>query len=168
MASFVIEGGHKLKGEIRPQGAKNEVLEILCATLLTAEEVTVNNVPDILDVNNLIQLMRDMGVKVSRKGLETYTFQADEVDLSYIQSDEFMQKCSSLRGSVMRLGPMVARCGRALISKPGGDKIGRRRIDTHLLGIQQLGAEFDYNVERGIFELKASKDGLKGSYMLLE
>lgn len=168
MASFVIEGGHKLKGEIRPQGAKNEVLEILCATLLTAEEVTVNNVPDILDVNNLIQLMRDMGVKVSRKGLETYTFQADEVDLSYIQSDEFMQKCSSLRGSVMLIGPMVARFGRALISKPGGDKIGRRRIDTHLLGIQQLGAEFDYNVERGIFELKASKDGLKGSYMLLE
>lgn len=167
MASFVIEGGHRLSGEIRPQGAKNEVLEILCATLLTADEVTVSNVPDILDVNNLIQLMREMGVKVSRKETDTYTFQADEVDLGYIQSDEFMQKCSSLRGSVMLIGPMVARWGKALISKPGGDKIGRRRIDTHLLGIQKLGAEFSYNADRGVFELTAEK-GLKGTYMLLD
>jgi UDP-N-acetylglucosamine 1-carboxyvinyltransferase len=118
MASFVIEGGHKLSGEIRPMGAKNEVLEILCATLLTAEEVTVRNVPDILDVNNLIQLMRDMGVKVARGQMDTYTFKADEVNISYIQSEEFMQKCSSLRGSVMLLGPLVARFGKALISKP--------------------------------------------------
>ena len=136
MASFVIEGGHRLSGEIRPMGAKNEVLEILCATLLTPGKVTVNNVPDILDVNNLIQLMRDMGVKVARIKKDSYSFQADEVNLAYIQSEEFMQKCSSLRGSVMLLGPLVARYGKALISKPGGDKIGRRRIDTHLLGIQ--------------------------------
>ncbi len=168
MASFVIEGGHKLCGEIRPQGAKNEVLEILCGILLTPEMVTVNNVPDILDVNNLIQLMREMGVKVNRLGADSYTFQADEINLSYIQSDEFMQRCSSLRGSVMLIGPMVARFGRALISKPGGDKIGRRRIDTHLLGIQKLGAEFNYDTERGVFELVVSEQGLKGTYMLLD
>lgn len=168
MASFVIEGGHKLNGEIRPQGAKNEVLEILCGTLLTSDVVTVKNVPDILDANNLIQLMREMGVKVNRLSPDSYTFQADEVNLSYIQSDEFMQKCSSLRGSVMLIGPMVARFGRALISKPGGDKIGRRRIDTHLLGIQKLGAEFNYDIERGVFELVVSEQGLKGTYMLLD
>ena len=168
MASFVIEGGHKLSGEIRPMGAKNEVLEILCATLLTAEEVTVRNVPDILDVNNLIQLMRDMGVKVARSQMDTYTFKADEVNLSYIQSEEFMQKCSSLRGSVMLLGPLVARFGKALISKPGGDKIGRRRIDTHLLGIEKLGAAFTYNPEQGVFELVAPEGGLVGANMLLD
>ena len=168
MASFIIEGGHKLSGEIRPMGAKNEVLEILCATLLTAGEVTVHNVPDILDVNNLIQLMRDMGVKVSRPETDTYTFQADDVNLSYIQSDEFMQKCSSLRGSVMLLGPLVTRFGKALISKPGGDKIGRRRIDTHLLGIEKLGAAFTYNPEQGVFELVAPEGGLKGADMLLD
>ena len=168
MASFIIEGGHKLSGEIRPMGAKNEVLEILCATLLTAGEVTVHNVPDILDVNNLIQLMRDMGVKVSRPETDTYTFQADDVNLSYIQSDEFMQKCSSLRGSVMLLGPLAARFGKALISKPGGDKIGRRRIDTHLLGIEKLGAAFTYNPEQGVFELVAPEGGLKGADMLLD
>ena len=168
MASFVIEGGHRLSGEIRPMGAKNEVLEILCATLLTAGEVTVRNVPDILDVNNLIQLMRDMGVKVSRCEPDTYTFQADDVDLSYIQSEEFMQKCSSLRGSVMLLGPLVARFGKALISKPGGDKIGRRRIDTHLLGIEKLGASFTYNPEQGVFELVAPEGGLVGADMLLD
>ena len=168
MASFIIEGGHKLSGEIRPMGAKNEVLEILCATLLTAGEVTVHNVPDILDVNNLIQLMRDMGVKVSRPKTDTYTFQADDVNLAYIQSDEFMQKCSSLRGSVMLLGPLVTRFGKALISKPGGDKIGRRRIDTHLLGIEKLGASFSYNPEQGVFELVAPKGGLVGASMLLD
>lgn len=168
MASFVIEGGHKLSGEIRPMGAKNEVLEILCATLLTAEEVTVRNVPDILDVNNLIQLMRDMGVKVARGQMDTYTFKADEVNISYIQSEEFMQKCSSLRGSVMLLGPLVARFGKALISKPGGDKIGRRRIDTHLLGIEKLGAAFTYNPEQGVFELVAPEGGLVGANMLLD
>ena len=168
MASFVIEGGHKLSGEIRPMGAKNEVLEILCATLLTAEEVIVRNVPDILDVNNLIQLMRDMGVKVARDQMDTYTFKADEVNISYIQSEEFMQKCSSLRGSVMLLGPLVARFGKALISKPGGDKIGRRRIDTHLLGIEKLGAAFTYNPEQGVFELVAPEGGLVGANMLLD
>ena len=168
MASFIIEGGHKLSGEIRPMGAKNEVLEILCATLLTAGEVTVHNVPDILDVNNLIQLMRDMGVKVTRPETDTYTFRADDVNLSYIQSDEFMQKCSSLRGSVMLLGPLVARFGKALISKLGGDKIGRRRIDTHLLGIEKLGASFSYNPAQGVFELVAPKGGLVGASMLLD
>lgn len=168
MASFVIEGGHKLSGEITPQGAKNEVLEILCATILTSEEVVVNNVPDILDVNNLIQLMRDMGVKVFSKGNGQYSFQADEVNISYIYSDEFMQKCSSLRGSVMLIGPLVARFGKALISKPGGDKIGRRRIDTHLLGIQKLGADFTYNAEQDVFELVASSKGLRGTTMLLD
>ena len=168
MASFVIEGGHRLSGEIRPMGAKNEVLEVLCATLLTPGKVTVNNVPDILDVNNLIQLMRDMGVKVARIKKDSYSFQADEVNLAYIQSEEFMQKCSSLRGSVMLLGPLVARYGKALISKPGGDKIGRRRIDTHLLGIQKLGADFSYNPEQGVFELIAPEGGLKGADMLLD
>ena len=134
MASFVIEGGHRLSGEIHPQGAKNEVLQIICATLLTAEEVTVDNIPDILDVNNLIQLMREMGVTVSKKGIDSYSFKAENVDLAYLESDEFLKKCSSLRGSVMLIGPMVARFGKALISKPGGDKIGRRRLDTHFLG----------------------------------
>lgn len=120
MASFVIEGGHRLCGEIHPQGAKNEVLQIICATLLTAEEVTVNNIPDILDVNNLIQLLREMGVTVAKKGIDSYSFKAENVDLAYLESDEFLKKCSSLRGSVMLIGPMVARFGKALISKPGG------------------------------------------------
>ena len=121
MASFVIEGGHSLSGDIYPQGAKNEVLQIICATLLTAEEVTVHNIPDILDVNNLIQLMRDMGVNVSKKGIDTYSFQAANVDFAYLESDEFLKRCSSLRGSVMLVGPMVARFGKAMISKPGGE-----------------------------------------------
>ena len=141
MASFVIEGGHRLCGEIHPQGAKNEVLQIICATLLTAEEVTVNNIPDILDVNNLIQLLREMGVTVAKKGIDSYSFKAENVDLAYLESDDFLKKCSSLRGSVMLIGPMVARFGKALISKPGGDKIGRRRLDTHFVGIQNLGAD---------------------------
>ena len=166
MASFVIEGGHKLHGEITPQGAKNEVLQILCATLLTSEEVIVNNIPDILDVNNLIQLLREMGVKVSKLGESTYSFKADEVDLNYLQSDEFLKKCSSLRGSVMLVGPMVARFGQAMISKPGGDKIGRRRLDTHFIGIQKLGADFKYDAERGVYRITAN--GLKGTYMLLD
>ncbi|MBP8621276.1 UDP-N-acetylglucosamine 1-carboxyvinyltransferase [Bacteroides sp.] len=166
MASFVIEGGHKLCGEIHPQGAKNEVLQIICATLLTTEEVTVNNIPDILDVNNLIQLMRDMGVTVANKGLNTYSFKAENVDLSYLESDEFLKKCSSLRGSVMLLGPMVARFGKAMISKPGGDKIGRRRLDTHFVGIQSLGANFNYNAERGVYEIMA--DELRGTDLLLD
>ena len=166
MASFVIEGGHRLSGDIYPQGAKNEVLQIICATLLTAEEVTVHNIPDILDVNNLIQLMRDMGVSVSKKGIDTYSFQAANIDFAYLESDAFLKKCSSLRGSVMLVGPMVERFGKAMISKPGGDKIGRRRLDTHFIGIQNLGADFVYNEERGIYEISAKQ--LHGSYMLLD
>ena len=166
MASFVIEGGHSLSGDIYPQGAKNVVLQIICATLLTAEEVTVHNIPDILDVNNLIQLMRDMGVSVSKKDIDTYSFQAADVDFAYLESDAFLKRCSSLRGSVMLVGPMVARFGKAMISKPGGDKIGRRRLDTHFIGIQNLGADFIYNEERGIYEISAKQ--LHGSYMLLD
>ena len=166
MASFVIEGGHKLAGEIYPQGAKNEVLQIICATLLTPEQVTVSNVPDILDVNNLIELMREMGVTVEKKNADTYSFQATEVDMDYIGSDAFLKKCASLRGSVMLVGPMVARFGKALISKPGGDKIGRRRLDTHFVGIQNLGATMNFDEERGVYEITADK--LEGTYMLLD
>ena len=166
MASFVIEGGHSLSGDIYPQGAKNEVLQIICATLLTAEEVTVHNIPDILDVNNLIQLMRDMGVNVSKKSIDTYSFQAANVDFAYLESDEFLKRCSSLRGSVMLVGPMVARFGKAMISKPGGDKIGRRRLDTHFIGIRNLGAEFVYNERREVYEISTRQ--LQGSYMLLD
>ena len=166
MASFIIEGGHKLSGDIHPQGAKNEVLQIICATLLTPEEVTIHNIPDILDVNNLIQLVRDIGVTVSKKGVNSYSFKAENVDLQFLASEDFLNKCSSLRGSVMLIGPLVARFGKAVISKPGGDKIGRRRLDTHLIGIQNLGAKFEYNEEDGLFELLA--DGLKGCDMLLD
>ena len=167
MASFVIEGGHSLSGDIYPQGAKNEVLQIICATLLTAEEVTVHNIPDILDVNNLIQLMRDMGVNVSKKGIDTYSFQAANVDFAYLESDEFLKRCSSLRGSVMLVGPMVARFGKAMISKPGGDKIGRRRLDTHFIGIRNLGADFVYNERQG--SLRNIRPAVtRGSYMLLD
>jgi UDP-N-acetylglucosamine 1-carboxyvinyltransferase len=167
MASFVIEGGHKLQGEIQPQGAKNEVLQILCATLLTSEEVSVSNIPDILDVNNLIQLLRDMEVKVQKTGLDSYTFQADAVNLEYLRSDEYLKKCASLRGSVMLVGPLVARFGLALVSKPGGDKIGRRRLDTHFTGIQRLGADFEYEEARSVFMVKADH-GLTGTDMLLD
>lgn len=166
MASFVIEGGQRLHGEITPQGAKNEVLQVLCAVLLTAEEVVVNNVPDILDVNNLIQLLRDMGVKVAKLGLSTYSFKADTVDLDYLQSDAFLKACSSLRGSVMLVGPLLARFGKAMISKPGGDKIGRRRLDTHFVGIQKLGAEFQYDADREVYQI--TSDELNGTYLLLD
>ncbi|MDR0745144.1 MAG: UDP-N-acetylglucosamine 1-carboxyvinyltransferase [Mediterranea sp.] len=166
MASFVIEGGRKLSGDIYPQGAKNEVLQIICATLLTSEEIVVNNIPDILDVNNLIQLMRDMGVTVSEQSAGTYSFKAESVDMAYLESDEFLKKCTTLRGSIMLVGPMIARFGRAIISKPGGDKIGRRRLDTHFIGIRNLGAEFNYNREREAFEITAQE--LKGACMLLD
>ena len=166
MASFVIEGGHKLHGEIVPQGAKNEALQVLCATLLTDEEVTISNVPNILDVNNLMLLMRDMGVKVAKVGLDSFTFKADDLNLSYMESDEFLDRCTKLRGSVMLVGPILARFGKAQVAKPGGDKIGRRRLDTHFLGIQKLGASFDYDAESGIFNINAEK--LKGAYMLLD
>jgi UDP-N-acetylglucosamine 1-carboxyvinyltransferase len=166
MASFIIEGGHKLSGEIVPQGAKNEALQVICATLLTSERITIHNIPDILDVNNLIVLLKDMGVKITRPQQRTYTFQADDVDLNYLKTGEFLKKCASLRGSVMLVGPLVARFGEALIPRPGGDKIGRRRLDTHFLGIQKLGANFYYNPERQVYEVKST--GLKGVYMLLD
>jgi len=166
MSSFVIEGGYKLSGEIIPQGAKNEALQIICAVLLTPEKVTVSNVPDILDVNNLIQLLRDMQVKVEHPAADVYTFQADNIDLDYIQTEDFMRKSASLRGSVMIVGPLVARFGKALIPKPGGDKIGRRRLDTHFVGIQKLGACFDYDEEKQVYRVEAKK--LEGTYMLLD
>lgn len=166
MASFVIEGGHRLEGDIRPQGAKNEVLEIICATLLTDEEVLVNNVPDILDVNNLIQMMRDMGVKVRKLGVDSYSFKAEDIDFDYLQSDEFIKRCTSLRGSIMLVGPMLGRFGRAITPRPGGDKIGRRRLDTHFMGIQKLGAEFTYNEKQDTYTITAPK--LQGTYMLLD
>lgn len=166
MSSFVIEGGYRLSGEIVPQGAKNEALEVICATLLTPEKVTIHNLPDILDVNNLIQLLRDMQVKVEHPAADTYTFQADAVDLNYLETDEFLRKSGSLRGSVMIVGPLVARFGKALIPKPGGDKIGRRRLDTHFVGIQKLGACFSYDPDRQLYEIEAKK--LKGAYMLLD
>ena len=166
MASFVIEGGHRLSGDIYPQGAKNEALQIICATLLTNEEVTVHNVPDILDVNNLIHLMREMGVSISKQGIGTYSFRATDIDFSYLESETFLKKCSSLRGSVMLVGPMLARFGKAVISKPGGDKIGRRRLDTHFIGIQNLGAKFAYNAQNEAYDITASQ--LQGTYMLLD
>ena len=166
MAAFVIEGGHRLKGDIYPQGAKNEVLQILCATLLTHEKVTIHNVPDILDVNNLIQLLRDMGVKVTREGVSSYSFIADDVDLEFASGEVFLKKCAKLRGSVMLIGAMLGRCGQAVYAKPGGDQIGRRRLDTHFLGIQRLGAEFHYDEELKAYVIKA--EHLKGTYMLLD
>ncbi|MDR2682456.1 MAG: UDP-N-acetylglucosamine 1-carboxyvinyltransferase [Dysgonamonadaceae bacterium] len=166
MASFIIEGGHKLSGEIIPQGAKNEALQVICATLLTSEPVTIHNIPDILDVNNLIVLLRDMGVKIHRPAPGTCTFQADEIHTDYLQTDDFLRKSAALRGSVMLVGPLVARFGYAVIPKPGGDKIGRRRLDTHFLGIQKLGADFQYDAGRQVYEVKASR--LTGSYMLLD
>jgi UDP-N-acetylglucosamine 1-carboxyvinyltransferase len=167
MASFIIEGGHKLSGNIFPQGAKNEVLEILCAILLTKEKVTVNNVPNILDVNNLILLLREMGVKIDKIQPNTYSFKAETLNEHYLQSDDFLNRCSKLRGSIMLVGPLLARFGKALISKPGGDKIGRRRLDTHFLGIQKLGASLNYNAERCAYNISAEK-GLRGTYMLLD
>lgn len=131
MESFIIEGGHPLSGTIHPQGAKNEALEVICAAILTSEPVRIKNVPDILDVNNLIKLLQDIGVKVTRNGRHDYTFQSDELDLTYLDSIDFVRKCASLRGSVLMFGPLLGRFGRATISKPGGDKIGRRRLDTH-------------------------------------
>ena len=155
-----------MKGEITPQGAKNEALQVLCATLLSSEPVRISNLPDIADVNNQIRLLKDVGVRVTRHGQGDMTFQADNVDLSYLQSGEFLERCSRLRGSVMFVGPLVAKFGHAFVSKPGGDKIGRRRLDTHFLGIQKLGADFTYDAEKGVFEIKA--DRLHGTYMLLE
>ena len=166
MASFVIEGGCRMSGEIIPQGAKNEALQVICAVLLTPEKVTIANVPDILDVNNLIQLLRDMQVKVERLSLDTYAFQADNVDLDYLKTEDFVRKSASLSGSVMIVGPLLARFGKAVLPKPGGDKIGRRRLDTHFTGIQKLGATFTYNQDAQLYEIEAKR--LKGTYMLLD
>ncbi len=189
--TFVIEGGHSLKGEIKPQGAKNEALQVICATLLTKEEVTINNIPDILDVNNLIKLLKDIGVKVYENGTQSdedenetlryedenedgdgllknrsFTFKADELDLDYLASDEFVKKCAQLRGSVLMIGPLLGRCGKATVAKPGGDKIGRRRLDTHFLGFHNLGATYERVEGRDVYELKAER--MKGCYMLLD
>lgn len=166
MASFIIEGGHKLHGEIHPQGAKNEALQIICATVLTAEEVIVDNVPNILDVNNLIQLLRDMGVQVKQLASAKYSFKAEKLDTAFLESDEFLQKCAKLRGSVMLIGPLVARLGKVIYAKPGGDKIGRRRLDTHFVGIQNLGADLNYDKKKQAFVLEAKQ--LTGTYMLLD
>ncbi|WP_315346831.1 UDP-N-acetylglucosamine 1-carboxyvinyltransferase [Segatella salivae] len=166
MESFIIEGGHRLKGTITPQGAKNEALEVICATLLTTDPVRIKNIPDILDVNNLIILLQDIGVKVTQHQRGDYTFQADELNLSYLDSLQFVQKCSSLRGSVLLIGPLLGRFGKAIVAKPGGDKIGRRRLDTHFLGFKYLGAKFVRDPERDVFRIEAEQ--LKGCYMLLD
>ena len=166
MASFIIEGGHRLEGTIVPQGAKNEALEVICATLLTAEEVRITNIPEILDVQHLIGLLRHLGVEVNRLAAGDYTFRADRVDLSYARSDDFMKECAALRGSVMLVGPLLARFGEAVLAKPGGDKIGRRRVDTHLSGMQQLGASLDVDADHTRYTLRAER--LQGDYMLLD
>ncbi|RRD62060.1 UDP-N-acetylglucosamine 1-carboxyvinyltransferase [Tannerella forsythia] len=166
MSSFVIEGGHKLQGEITPQGAKNEALQVICAVLMTSEKVEIRNIPDILDIHNLIALLRDMGVKVERQSASAYTFQADTIDLKYIETDEFMQRAASLRGSVMMTGPLLARFGRAVLPNVGGDKIGRRRLDTHLLGFRKLGANIRYDRARQLSDIRTEK--LRGAYMLLD
>jgi len=179
MSSFIIEGGRPLAGEIRPQGAKNEALQVICATLLTSETVTIHNIPNIRDVNNLIQLLKDIGVKVEKvqgselrdacsdkSMLNSYTFQADSLNLDYLESDEFVRKCAELRGSVMMIGPLLARFGQAIVAKPGGDQIGRRRLDTHFLGFQKLGARLEQVEGRSVYKLNSAR--LKGTYMLLD
>jgi UDP-N-acetylglucosamine 1-carboxyvinyltransferase len=166
MASFEIIGGHKLHGEITPQGAKNEALQIICATLLTPEKVVVRNIPDILDVNKLIALLGDMGVKITNPETGTFTFQADNINLEYLKTDDFNKKGSSLRGSIMIIGPLLARFKKAYMPQPGGDKIGRRRLDTHFIGFQNLGAKLDYDIRQKHLEIEASD--LKGCYMLLD
>ncbi len=166
MESFVIEGGNLLSGTITPQGAKNEALEVICATLLTEEEVRISNIPDILDVNNLILLLRDVGVRIDKIGRNEYVFCAKDINLDYLDSEEFVRKCASLRGSVLMIGPLLARFGKAVVAKPGGDKIGRRRLDTHFLGFKNLGAKFVHSAGANTFEIKAAK--LKGTNMLLD
>ena len=166
MGTFEITGGKKLKGEIIPQGAKNEALQILCAVLLTPEKIVISNIPNIIDVNNLIELLRDLGVKVEKTGHEEYTFQADSVNVDYLNSPEFKKQGKGLRGSIMIVGPLLARFGKGYIPKPGGDKIGRRRLDTHFIGFQKLGAKFIYDEKNHFYKVEASN--LKGCYMLLD
>ena len=169
MSSFVIEGGHKLSGVIRPQGAKNEALQVISAVLLTDDEVTISNIPEILDIRNLIILLEGMGVKVTRKEKGCYVFKADEIDADYVRSDDFVRKCAALRGSLMVVGPILARFGSAYFPKPGGDKIGRRRVDTHILGLMNLGAGLEYDNDKKAFYLHVQEgQRLKGKYMLLD
>src|SRR6218665_1931937 len=166
MAIFEVHGGNKLKGDIIPQGAKNEALQVICAVLLTSEKVTISNVPNIVDINKLIELLADLGVKIEKTGPEEYVFQADNVNIDYLVSPEFKKKGGSLRGSMMIVGPMLTRFGKAYMPKPGGDKIGRRRVDTHFMGFEALGAKFNYHSDNEIFEVEGKQ--LKGAYMLLD
>lgn len=166
MESFIIEGGRPLRGTITPQGAKNEALEVIAAVLLTPDPVRITNIPDILDVNNLIRLLQDVGVKVMRNGKGDFTFQADELNLEFLASDEYVKKCAALRGSVLMMGPLLTRFGKAVVAEPGGDKIGRRRLDTHFLGFKNLGAEFNSDDERHVYNIEAER--LHGTYMLLD
>ena len=166
MGTFQIKGGKKLNGEITPQGAKNEALQVICAVLLTAEKVTIDNIPDIVDVNKLIDILADLGVNIRKNSKGSYTFQADNIDLDYLSSDIFKVKGASLRGSVMMVGPLLARFGKGYIPKPGGDKIGRRRLDTHFTGFENLGATFKYSSDEAFYGVEAKK--LKGAYMLLD
>ncbi|MBQ6286108.1 MAG: UDP-N-acetylglucosamine 1-carboxyvinyltransferase [Bacteroidales bacterium] len=167
MSKFIIEGGHKLSGEIYPQGAKNEALQVICATLLTTDEVVISNIPEILDVKNLLSMLEGMGVKVTRQAKGVYSFKADKVDTDYLESKEFVEKSASLRGSVMLVGPLLSRFGKAYFPKPGGDKIGRRRVDTHLDGMIALGASMKYDPSVRAYHLLAPS-GLQGCYMLLD
>lgn len=166
MSSFVIKGGKKLKGEIIPQGAKNEALQILCAVLLTPEKVTIHNIPNIRDVNKLIDLLGSIGVQVEKLSESTYSFQANKINFDYFKTEEYREKSTSLRGSIMMIGPLLARYGKGYISKPGGDKIGRRRVDTHFIGFEKLGAKFDFSHKENSYKVKG-KD-LKGAQMLLD
>ena len=166
MSSFIIEGGRKLSGEIEPQGAKNEALQILCAVLLSPEKITINNLPDIVDINILIDLLSDLGVKIQKLSSSSYTFQSDEINLDYLTSEEFKTKGTRIRGSIMIVGPLLARFGKGYIPKPGGDKIGRRRLDTHFIGFEKLGAIFTYDAQESFY--RVTTDGLKGTYMLLD
>src|SRR6187551_168125 len=166
MHSFEVQGGKKLKGEIIPQGAKNEALQIISAVLLTPEKITINNIPDIVDVNLLIELLGDMNVKIERPQRDTCIFQADDVNIDFLHSETFRKKSGRLRGSVMLAGPMLSRFRKAFIPKPGGDKIGRRRLDTHIIGFEKLGVQFKYDTDDNYFRLETK--GLKGAYMLLD
>ncbi|MEY2923206.1 MAG: hypothetical protein RL108_1832, partial [Bacteroidota bacterium] len=168
MGIFKIEGGIRLKGEITPQGAKNEALQILCAILLTPEKVTITNVPDIIDINKLITLLGNLGVKIQKNGPNSYTFQADEVNIQYLETEAFKKEGGSLRGSIMIVGPLLARFGKGYIPKPGGDKIGRRRLDTHFEGFINLGAKFRYNKEDHFYGVETPAEGLQGAHMLLD
>ena len=168
MSSFIVEGGHTLSGSISPQGAKNEALEVICATLLTPEKVTISNVPDIADIRNLISLLKDMGVEVEMTGHGTFTFAARDIDVNYLNTEEYRKKAQSLRGSVMIIGPMLGRFGKAILPKPGGDKIGRRRLDTHFLGLCKLGARFTYEESDKYYRISAPANGLNGEYILLD